>query len=197
MSLPQSRQASAGDNLTVGGLDLESWQVVIWVLAGAVGCGVLLALMAAYVNFRRERQQVQPTYTKSSVAIQRERLISTVKDFEFLQSVKEHQRRRSTVYQQFLASQRNARRFALAGTSMMAEFGSMLDNSAMGSMRSGVSQASTPDGTELALSALEQTGSESFDEVDSLQVELGEFDSDDDSVRSGVSYIHTPVGSLQ
>jgi len=70
---------------------------------------------------RRERQQVQPTYTKSSVAIQKERLISTVKDFEFLQSVKEHQWRRSIVYQQFLASQRNARRFALAGTSMMAE----------------------------------------------------------------------------
>jgi len=42
----------------------------------------------------------------------------------------------------------------------------------MGSMRSGVSQASTPDGTELALSAAEQTGSESFDEVDSLQVEV-------------------------
>ena len=49
-ALADAQALQSNQDLTVGGLTLTSWQIVIWVLAGAVFCGILIALVAAYFN---------------------------------------------------------------------------------------------------------------------------------------------------
>ncbi|XP_067941028.1 uncharacterized protein [Watersipora subatra] len=183
-------------SLLIGGLSLQSWQIVIWVVAAAVFCGVLLALVAAYINYKKSLSRVlpEPTYRKSSLAIQREEILSIVRDIDKASELANDQRRTSTTRQQFLEGKRAGRRKAIGGSSIDAVAGSYRDPN-LGSVRSGVTNVSTPNIIDKKTD-LFKLDRRHWNSTDSLFVELGDIDTSPDSVRSGVSEIRTPQGSF-